>query len=94
MISPAVLDLIAGIIAFIFTVMIFSYLIGDNPLYRIASYFFVGVSAGYIASVVFWQVLVPRISPVLSSEPDKQISALVSLTIVVLILLKIWPRLS
>ncbi len=74
--------------------MIFSYLIGDNPLFRIATDFFVGVSAGYIASVVFWQVLVPRISPVLSSEPDKQISALVSLTLVVLILLKVWPRLS
>jgi hypothetical protein len=87
-------DLIAGIVAFIFTVLIFSYLIGDNPLYRIASYFFVGVSTGYIASVAFWQVLVPHISPVLSSEPDKQISALVSLTLVVLILLKVWPRLS
>ena len=60
-------DLIAGSIAFIFTLMIFSYLLGDNPLYRIAAYFFVGVSAGYIASAAFWQVLWPRL--LLPSEP-------------------------
>jgi hypothetical protein len=87
-------DLVAGIVAFVFTVMIFSYLIGDNPLYRIATYFFVGVSAGYIASVAFWQVLVPRVSLVMSSEPDKQILAWVSLTLSILIFMKASPRLS
>ena len=56
MISP---DLIMGMIAFIFTLMILSYLIGDNPLFRIAVYIFVGVSAGYVAAVAFAQVLMP-----------------------------------
>lgn len=88
-------DLIAGIVAFIFTVMIFSYLIGDNPLFRIATYFFVGVSAGYIASVAFWQVLRPRVLiPLISGTPDDKILAWVSLTLVVLILMKASPRLS
>jgi hypothetical protein len=87
-------DLIAGIVACIFTVMIISYLIGDNPLFRIATYFFVGVSAGYIALVAFWQVLVPRVSLVMSSELDKQILAWVSLTLSILIFMKASPRLS
>ena len=88
-------DLIAGIVAFIFTVLIFSYLIADNPLYRISTYFFVGVSAGYIASVAFWQVLKPRLfTPLMSGTPDEKILAWVSLTLVVLILMKASPRLS
>ena len=51
------LDLIVGVVAFLFTLMIFSYLIGDNPLFRVAVYIFVGVSAGYVAAVAFRQVI-------------------------------------
>ena len=47
------LDLITGVISFLFTILIFSYLLGDNPLFRIASYIFVGVSAGYVAAISF-----------------------------------------
>jgi len=88
-------DLIAGIIAFIFTVMIFSYLIGDNPLFRIATYFFVGVSAGYVASVAFWQVLKPRLfTPLMSGTSNEQTLAMIPLALGVLILMKASPRLS
>ena len=45
--------------AFLLTLFIFSYLIGDNPLFRIAVYIFVGVSAGYVAAVACRQVLWP-----------------------------------
>ncbi len=54
-------DLIAGVIAFLFTVMVLSYLIGDNPLFRVAIYIFVGVSAGYVAMVAWWQVIWPDV---------------------------------
>jgi hypothetical protein len=88
-------DLIAAIVAFIFTVMIFSYLIGDNPLFRIATYFFVGVSAGYVASVAFWQVLRPRLfNPLMSGTPNEQMLAMIPLALGVLILMKASPRLS
>jgi hypothetical protein len=88
-------DLIAGIVAFIFTVMIFSYLIGDNPLFRIATYFFVGVSAGYVASVAFWQVLRPRLFiPLMNGTPNEQTLAMVPLALGVLLLMKVSPRLS
>ena len=51
------LDLITGALSFIFTLMVLSYLIGDNPLFKVAIYLFVGVASGYVAAVVFWQVL-------------------------------------
>ncbi len=58
---PFDIELITSFISFLFTLMIFSYLIGDNPLFRIAVYIFVGVSSGYIAAVAVWQVIMPRL---------------------------------
>ncbi len=55
------LDLITGLLSFLFTLMILSYLIGDNPLFKIAVYLFVGVASGYAAAVIFWQVLSPKL---------------------------------
>lgn len=44
---------------FILTLMVFSYVLGDNFLYRIAVYAFVGLSAGYVAIVTYTSVLLP-----------------------------------
>jgi hypothetical protein len=88
-------DLITGIIAFLITLMVFSYLVGDNPVYRIATYFFVGVSAGYVASVALWQVLWPRLFlPISTGTPDQQLMSIIPLVFSGLVLIKLWPRLS
>jgi hypothetical protein len=88
-------DLLAGIVAFIITLMIFSYLLGDNPLFRFASYLFVGVSAGYIAAIAFWQVIMPRLlMPVAAGAPEQKLLAVVPLLFSGLMLMKILPRLS
>ena len=55
------LDIVTGALGFLFTVMILSYLIGDNPLFKIAVYLFVGVASGYAAAIVIWQVLIPKL---------------------------------
>ena len=60
-ISPDQINLFTGVISFIFTLLIFSYVLGDNPLFRVAVYIFIGVSAGYIAAVAWWQVVMPRL---------------------------------
>ena len=89
------LDLISGLIGFLFTLFIFSYLLGDNPLYRIAVYIFVGVSAGYIAAIVFWQVLIPKLAmPFASKDPQAITLAIIPLVFSTMILLKISPRLT
>ncbi len=93
------LDLIAGALSFLFTLLILSYLIGDNPLFRIAVYLFVGVTAGYVASVIWWQVLLPKlIAPLLptllAGSIAERIFIMVPLLGSVFILMKISPRLS
>jgi hypothetical protein len=91
------LDLITGALSFFFTLLILSYVIGDNPLFRIGVYIFVGVSAGYIAAIAWWQVLWTRlIYPLISTSTpviDKALLA-VPLLLAVLILMKVSPRLA
>jgi hypothetical protein len=88
-------DLIAGVIAFLFTLMILSYLIGDNPLFRVAIYIFVGVSAGYVAVVAWWQVLWPDVViPAVTGTPMQRILLAVPVLLGGLLLMKAWPPLT
>jgi hypothetical protein len=88
-------DLIAGMIAFLFTVMVLSYLIGDNPLFRFSMYVFVGVSAGYVAVVAWWQVLWPDVVvPVMSGTPTQKAQLAVPILLSGLLLMKAWPPLT
>src|SRR5512135_1016737 len=88
-------DLIAGIVAFLFTLMILSYLIGDNPLFRVAIYIFVGVSAGYVAVVAWWQVIWPDVVvPALTGTPMQRILLAVPVLLGGLLLMKAWPPLT
>ena len=43
------------------TLMIFSFLVKDNPLYKFAEHLFVGVSAAYWMVQGFWQEIVPNL---------------------------------
>ena len=43
------------------TLSIFSYLYGDNPFYKAAEHLFVGVSAGYIFTITFWDTVWPNL---------------------------------
>ena len=63
------LSVIGTIIAVILTLMVYSYLIGDNPLYRLAQNIFVGVSVGYVTLVVIYNVIVPFIGRALQDRP-------------------------
>lgn len=88
-------DLIAGIVAFLFTLMIFSYLIGDNPLFRVAVHIFVGASAGYVAAVAFRQVIWLRlVAPMMNGSPSQQALLAVPLLLSGLLLMKALPSLG
>jgi hypothetical protein len=53
---------IAGsLISALLTVMVLSYLLGDNPLFRVATYIFIGVAAGYAGAVAWHSVIWPRL---------------------------------
>ncbi len=91
--SASVVGLITGGISFLLTLMILSYLIGDNPAFRVAVYIFIGVSAGYAAAVAWHQVLYPHlIVPLLSGSLADRILTIVPLVMGLLLLLKLSPR--
>ena len=93
MLSNSVLDLITGFLSFIFTLMILSYLIGDNPLFRVAIYIFVGVSAGYAASVAWQHVLWPKLfQPLIFGTMQQRLLLVVPLLLGFLLLAKLSPR--
>lgn len=52
-------DLAGTLLAALLTVMVFSYLWRDNPAFRVATYLFVGVAAGYAGTVAWYTVLSP-----------------------------------
>ncbi len=82
--------------AAILTVMVFSYLLGDNFLYRLAIHLFVGAAAGYILIVSVESVLIPWMQLTLIggfSNPNFVIG-MVPILIGVLLLFKVSPRLS
>jgi hypothetical protein len=57
----AYLEMLGTGVALILTLCVFSYLLGDNVLFRLAEHIFVGVAVGYAAVVIFHSVLVPKL---------------------------------
>ena len=53
------LEILGAWFVVIMTLGIFSYLYGDNPIYKAAEHIFVGVSAGYIFTITFWDTVWP-----------------------------------
>jgi hypothetical protein len=91
--SINVADLVSGGISFLLTLMVLSYLIGDNPIFRVAIYIFIGVSAGYVAAIAWHQVLYPGlVLPLLSASLGERLLLIVPLVLGLLLLLKLSPR--
>ena len=81
------------LIAFILTLLIFSYLFGDNIIFRLVSYIFVGIVAGYGVVLVIYQVILPRlVYPLLYGTGQSPIPTLVAIVLSVLLLFKLFPR--
>jgi hypothetical protein len=89
------LDVFGAILGFALTLMVFSYLIGDNPLFRIAIHVFIGVASGYACIMVIYSVLVPRlIVPLISGSMEERLLAIVPMMLGWLLLTKISSRLA
>jgi hypothetical protein len=74
------------------TLMVFLYLIiGDNPLFRVVTYTFIGVASGYVAVVVIFQVLLPRLATLfLSGHIALMAFGLVQMLLGLLLFTKLW----
>lgn len=94
------LNLISGIVAALLTLMVFSYLLGANPLWRIAQSMLVGVSVGYVTLVLLTQVIAPQVArivrPDAGATSSDQLLAVVPVVLGLLLLMRIafpgaWP---
>ncbi len=89
------LEFLSALGGLILTLMVFSYLIDDNPLFRIAVNLFIGVASGYAATVVWQYVLVPRLLIVLqSADPNLWLLTIIPLILGSTLLAKLFPKLS
>jgi hypothetical protein len=99
-IDPLLLETLGGLVGFLLTLLVFSYIfLGDNALFRVAVYIFVGVSAGYAASVVWHNILVPRlVTPLSGAIANREWGALlvylIPLLLSFLLLSKLSPKLG
>jgi len=88
-------DLIGAVLGFVFTVLVFSYILGDNVLFRVVIHIFVGVAAGYAAIVAWYEVIWPQlILPVASGTQSERLFVLFPLILSGLLLLKVSPALA
>lgn len=87
--------LVTNIVAIILTLCVLSRILGNNPLFRIAQYLFVGVSLGYIFVVLYHQVLLPSTIRIVTSgvsQPALTVLRLVPLLLWLLLLPRIIGR--
>jgi hypothetical protein len=88
-------DFLWTIIGFILTLIVLSYVFGDHMLFRLVSYIFVGCSAGYVAVIVIYQVIIPHlIWPILSGSSNERILAFGGLVLSILLFTRLVPGLS
>lgn len=91
--TPA--TLIWTAVGFLLTVMVLSYLIGDNVFFRFAAYLSIGLTAGYLTSLLINQVLFRHlIEPLLAGTWPDILWGLIPAVLVSLLLLGQIPRLS
>jgi hypothetical protein len=96
-------DPIGAIVGFVLTIMVLSYIIGDNILFRLAVHIFIGVASGYAAviilyNVIWYQVLVPVFQTFTENKPLDM--ATYAVRVIPAVVLGIWmftklsPRLA
>lgn len=95
------LDFIGTILSALLTIMVLSYLLADNVFFRLATYLFIGVAAGYAGSIAWHNVIYPGlIEPLLTRSlgeifaPTSIITLIVPWLLAILLLLKISPATS
>jgi hypothetical protein len=88
-------DFIGAIVGFILTILVFTYILGDNPLFRLSMHIFVGVSVGFAAVVVIYNVIIFQLIVPLYQDPLGSVALLPPLIVGIwLLVTKVSPRLA
>lgn len=88
-------ELVGTLIGFMLTLFVFSYMFGDNALFRIAMSVFVGVASAYAGVVAWYNVIWPQLfRPLIFGSQSERLFVLFPLIFSGLLLLKVSPRFS
>lgn len=86
-------ELIWGVVGLLLTVMVLSYLIGDNFLFRLAVYIFIGVTTGFLSVLIIRQILWPYLmAPLISGSGVEMLWVLIPLGLAILLLMSQFTR--
>ncbi len=88
----AIPDLAWTVVSFILTLLVFSYIFGDNPVFRFSLALLVGCTTGYFAVIILQQFIGPRI--LLTFQSGSYQLAAVPLILSILLLFRLIPRYS
>ncbi len=92
MTSANLLDFIGLTLGFLLTILVFSYLLGDNPFFKLAVHIFIGVSAAYVALVTVNNVLIPRlIVPLFGGSQEERLLSILLFIPSIFLIFKITP---
>jgi hypothetical protein len=79
-------------LGFLLTILIFSYLMGDNPFFRLAIHIFIGVSAAYVAIITINNVLIPRlIMPLINGSQGERLLSIILFIPSIFLFFKVTP---
>jgi hypothetical protein len=88
-------DLAGMFLGLLLTLFIFSYIFGDNALFRLAIHIFIGAASGFAAVVAVYNVIWPQlIRPLLAGSPQERLLLIVPLLLSLLLLTKASQRLA
>lgn len=88
-------DLIWGVVGLLLTVMVLSYLIGDNVFFRMAAYLFVGVTAGFLVVLIINQILWPYLlQPLIYGSWIDRLWVVVPLILATMLVISQFPKLA
>ena len=88
-------DLVGSFLGLVFTLLVFSYIFGDNALFRLVIHIFVGVASGYAAVVAWYNVIWPQLLlPLLAGSQSERLFVLAPLALSFLLLFKAFSRTS
>ena len=86
-------ELIWGAVGLVLTVMVLSYLIGDNFLFRIAASIFIGVTAGFLSVLILQQIIWPYLfAPLVGGSWIERLWVVIPLVLAILLVMSQFPR--
>lgn len=86
-------DLIWGVVGLLLTIMILSYLIGDNVFFRFAAHIFIGLTAGFVAVMLINQILIPYfVTPIVTGGWQQWLWMLIPLGLILLLVMGQWSK--